>query len=242
MLDYNHIKNRGDRLNYLIDAALTAKENKETPRDYLGGSRLGHECARALQYEFYNTPKDRPFSGQLLRTFGIGHALEDLAAEWLRKAGFDLRTLDANGKQFGFSTGNGKIRGHIDGVIIGGPAELGPYPRLWECKTSSAKKWREFEKNKVKKTNWTYFVQVQTYMAYMDLGANPALWTVVNKDDSSLYHEDIPFDLSVAQDASDRAARIVQCCLAGELLPREYPTADFYQCKWCSYGERCWNG
>jgi hypothetical protein len=240
MLDFNHQKNRGDRLNYLIDEALVIPT--ETPRDYLGGSRLGHECARALQYEFYNVPKDRPFSGQLMRTFAIGHALEDLAADWLRKGGLDLRTVDAKGKQFGFVTGKGFIRGHIDGVIVGGPDDLGPYPRLWECKTSSAKKWREFEKHKVRKTSQTYFIQVQTYMAYMDLTENPALWTAINKDDSALYHEDIPFDPSAAQDASDRAARIVQCCLAGELLPREYPSADFYQCKWCNWGDRCWNG
>lgn len=242
MLDCNHTKNRGDRLNHLIDTALTSADSRETPRDYLGGSRLGHECARALQYEFFNTPKDRPFSGQLLRTFQIGHALEDLAADWLRKAGLDLRTVDAQGKQFGFVTGKGMIKGHIDGVIVNGPGELGPYPRLWECKTASAKKWREFEKNKVRKSNATYFIQVQTYMAYLELTENPALWTAINKDDSSLYHEDISFDPSAAQDASDRAARIIQCCLAGELLPREYPSADFYQCKWCAYGERCWNG
>lgn len=238
MLDFNHSKTRGDQLNQLIDEALVIP--KEAPRDYLGGSRLGHECARALQYEFFNVPKDRPFSGQLMRTFAIGHALEDLAAEWLRSAGLNLRTVDAEGKQFGFITGKGKIRGHIDGVIVGGPKEFGPFPRLWECKTASAKKWREFEKNKVKKANITYFIQVQTYMAYMDLTDNPALWTVINKDDSSLYHEDIPFDQSAAQDASDRAARIIQACEAGELLPREYPSADFFQCKWCNYGERCW--
>jgi hypothetical protein len=240
VLDFNHSRTRGDRLNELIDAALTA--HPEKPRDYLGASRLGHECARALEYEVLNVPKDKPFTGQLMRTFAIGHALEDLAAEWLRKAGLDLRTADAEGRQFGFITGKRKIRGHIDGVIVGGPEEFGPYPRLWECKTASAKKWREFEKNKVRKTNITYYTQIIIYMAYMNLTENPALWTVINKDDSSLYHEDIPFDQSAAQEASDRAARIIQCCEAGELLPREYPSADFFQCQWCSWGERCWNG
>jgi hypothetical protein len=77
-------------------------------------------------------------------------------------------------------------------------------------------------------------------MAYMDLTENPALWTVVNKDTSELYHEWIPFDASIAQEASDRAVRIIQACEAGELLPREYPSADFYQCHWCAYSERCW--
>jgi hypothetical protein len=242
MLDLNHQYNQSDRLNFLIDEALETRNKQERPRDYLGGSRIGHECARALQYEFYNVPKDRPFNGQTLRLFAIGHVIEDLAADWLRSAGLDLRVKDKDGKQFGFTTANGRISGHVDGVIVGGPLELGPYPRLWECKSASAKNWRDFEQNKMKKANWTYYIQVQTYMAYMDLADNPALWTCVNKDDSSLYHENIEFDPSVAQEASDSAVRIVQACLAGELLPREYLSADFYQCKWCSWADRCWHG
>jgi len=240
ILDFNHVKNRGDRLNYLIDEALT--RNQESPRTYLGGSRLGHECARALQYEYYGTPKDNPVSGQLLRTFAIGHVLEDLAVSWLRKAGLDLRVKDKEGKQFGFITGKGKIKGHIDGVIVGGLDEFGPYPRLWENKTASAKKWREFAKHKVQKVNLTYYIQVQTYMAYMNLTDNPALWTCINKDDSSLYHEDISFDADVAQQASDRAVTIIQACEAGELLPRQYPGEDFFQCRFCDWGIRCWHG
>jgi len=239
MLDFNHQTNQSDRINHLIDEALTGRP--ERSRDYLGGSRLGGECARALQYEFFNTPRDRPFDGRTLRVFSIGHVVEDLAAQWIRMAGFDLRVKDKDGRQFGFSIAGGKISGHIDGVIVGGPDEFGPYPRLWECKTANAKKWREFEKNKVKKANWTYYVQVQIYMAYMDLTDSPALWTCVNKDNSSLYHENISFDQSVAQDASDRAVRIIQACAAGELLPREYPSADFYQCKWCAWNDRCWH-
>ncbi len=239
-IDFNHSKTRGDRLSKLIDNALTA--HPEAPRDYLGASRLGHECARALQYEFFNTPKDegKGFTGQTLRIFQVGHVLEDMAAGWLRSAGFNLRTVDKDGRQFGFVTGGGKIKGHCDGVIVGGPEEFGPFPRLWECKTASAKKWKEFVKSKVKTANVTYYAQIQLYLAYLGLDQNPALFTVINKDDSSLYHEDIPFDASYAQEISDRAVRIIQCCLAGELLPREYPSQDCFICKFCPYSERCW--
>ena len=62
MLDFNHKTNQSDRINHLIDEALTGRP--ERSRDYLGGSRLGGECARALQYEFFNTPRDRPFDGR----------------------------------------------------------------------------------------------------------------------------------------------------------------------------------
>lgn len=241
MLDFNH-ENQSGRLVHLIDEALQTKNNQQKPRDYLGGSRLGVECQRALQFEFFNTPKDegKEFSGQTLRIFEIGHALEDMAAGWLRLAGLDLRTHDKNGDQFGFTTGRGYIAGHIDGVIVGGPEEFGPYPRLWECKTANAAKWREMEKHKLRKANWVYYIQCQLYMAYMELTENPALFTAVNKDTSELYFENVNFDPPVAQEASDRGAQIIEACLAGELLPRISSDPSFYQCKWCSWGDRCW--
>lgn len=241
MIDFNHNSN-SNRLVYLIDEALQQKNAQQKPRDYLGGSRLGAECQRALQYEFFNTPKDegKEFSGQTLRTFRIGQILEDVMAGWLRDAGLDLRTQKQDGSQFGFVTGRGYIKGHIDGVIVGGKDEFGPYPRLWECKTANGKKWREFEKNKVKKANWTYYIQMQIYMAYMDLTDHPALFTAINKDTSELYFEDVDFDPAAAQDASDRAAKIIKACLAGEILPRVSNDSSFYQCKWCSWSDRCW--
>jgi hypothetical protein len=241
MLDFNH-ENKTGRLVHLIDEAMQAKNAQQKPRDYLGGSRLGVECDRALQFEFFNTPKDegKEFSGQTLRTFQIGHVLEDLAAGWLREANLDLRTANKGGQQFGFETGRGYIQGHIDGVIVGGPEELGPYPRLWECKTANGKNWRQMEKHKIKKAKWVYYIQCQLYMAYMELTENPALFTAVNKDTSELYFENVDFDPPAAQDASDRGARIVEACLAGEILPRIAQDPSFFQCKWCAWADRCW--
>ena len=240
-MDFNHRGSTG-RIIHLVDAALEERNRKQSPRTYLGGSRLGVECQRALQFEFFNAPKDdgKDFQGKTLRTFQIGHVLEDMIAEWLRMAGLDLRTVNADGKQFGFSTGNGYIKGHIDGVIVGGPEELGPYPRLWECKTANASGWRKMNKDKIKKANPTYYTQCQIYMAYMELTDNPALFTAINKDTSELYFEDVAFDAETAQEMSDKGARIVEACLVGEMLPRIAQDPSFYLCKWCSWSDRCW--
>jgi len=241
-MDFNHRSSTG-RLIHLIDSALEKRNCKQSPRNYLGGSRLGVECQRALQFEFFNAPKDsgKDFDGKTLRTFQIGHALEEMTAEWLKSAGLDLKTVKSDGKQFGFITGKGYIRGHIDGVVVGGPEEVGPYPRLWECKTSNASNWRKINKEKLKKANLTYYAQCQIYMAYMELTDNPALFTVINKDTSELYFEDIEFDPSVAQDMSDKGVRIIEACLAGEMLPRIAQDPSLYLCKWCSWSDRCWN-
>ena len=81
MLDFNPRPAMTERVNALVDAALEAERAAIPPRDYLGGSRLGHHCERALQFEFTATPRDEgaEFSGRTLRIFAIGHALEDLA-------------------------------------------------------------------------------------------------------------------------------------------------------------------
>ena len=93
MLDFNH--NAGGitpSINHLIDVALEADERSKTPRNYLGASRLGVACERALQFEYTHTPKDpgQDFDGQLLRIFAAGHLFEDMAIKGLRMAGFEL--------------------------------------------------------------------------------------------------------------------------------------------------------
>jgi hypothetical protein len=126
MLDYNHTRSFADMLNEIVDAALMDENAAHPRREYLGGSRVGHACERALQFEFAGAPKDEgaDFPGRTLRIFAIGHVLEDLAIKWLRAAGIDLYTRkgnDPDGQQFGFSVAGGRIRGHVDGIIAGGP-------------------------------------------------------------------------------------------------------------------------
>ena len=163
------------------------------PRTYLGGSRLGHPCERALQFEYAQAPKDEgaAFDGRTLRIFAIGHALEDLAAAWLRGAGFDLYTRKGNrpdGGQFGFSVAGGRIRGHVDGILADGPTLPGlGYPALWECKTMNARSWRETAQKGVVTSKPVYAAQLAVYQAYTEssvagISTNPALFTAVNKD------------------------------------------------------------
>ena len=65
MLDFNHRGTVADHLNQRIDVALTAERATTPPRSYLGASRLGAPCDRALQFEFTDTPVDAgsTFSG-----------------------------------------------------------------------------------------------------------------------------------------------------------------------------------
>lgn len=250
-LDFNPRPSIADRINTLVDAALIAEREATPPRTYLGASRLGHACERALQFEFAGAPKDEgaDFGGQTLRIFEIGHQLEDLAIRWLRAAGIDLYTRKGNrpdGDQFGFSVAGGRIRGHVDGIIADAPAALGlRTPALWECKTMNAKNWRECVKEGVTVSKPVYAAQIAIYQAYMEatvpgISAAPALFTAINKDTAELHHELVPFDAALAQRMSDRAVRILQATDAGDLLPRIAASRDFFECRFCAHAGRCW--
>jgi len=252
MLDFNHTQSFAERLNDVIDRSLQS-ENAATPRrEYLGGSRIGHSCERALQFEYAGAPKDEgsDFSGKTLRIFSIGHALEYLVVSWLRKAGLELFTRKGNnpdGEQFGFKVANDSIRGHVDGIINSAPEALNlGVPALWECKTMNAKNWRETVKHGVCASKPVYAAQIALYQAYMDssvpgLAKNPALFTAINKDTAELHHELVPFNADLAQRMSDRAVRILSACDADELLPRITRDRDHFECRMCSYANRCWS-
>jgi len=252
MLDFNSRGQTALHINAAIDAALVARQAATSPRTYLGGSRLGNPCERALQFEFLQAPKDdgAGFDGRILRIFGIGHALEDVAVDWLRAAGFDLYTRKGNrsdGEQFGFSVASGRIRGHVDGILAGGPDIPGiAFPALGECKTMNAKAWRETSSKGVAVAKPIYAAQIAVYQAYMDAAVpgvadNPALFTAINKDTAELHHELVPFDAALAQRMSDRAVRVLRACDGGDLLRRIATSPDFYECRFCPWAKRCWS-
>ena len=242
--DFNHREKPpsfADTVNACIDNALVAEQAQHPARDYLGGSRLGDICQRRLQYEYLKTPKDPDagFSGQSLRIFALGHVLEDLAIEWLRKAGFDLRTRNRHGDQFGFSVVGGRVQGHADGVVVAAPNGMA-VPALWECKSANAKNWLEITKHGVAKAKPVYAAQIALYQAYLGLTETPALFTAINKDTCEIWHESVPFDAALAQSASDKAVTILRACDAGELLPRHTADPDHFECRFCAWRERCW--
>ena len=248
MLDFNSRPKIHEQIGALIDAALAGDRDGQAPRTYLGASRLGVACERALQYEYLRTPVDpgREIPGRILRVFEVGHALEDLAVRWLRLAGFDLCTRKASGGQFGFSVAGGRIKGHVDGIITAAPPELGlSFPMIFECKTMNDKSWRDTVRHGVSKSKPVYAAQMAIYQAYMEssipgISTNPALFTAINKDSEEIWFEQVAFDGGLAQRMSDRAVRVISASDVGELLPRHATTPTHVECKFCPWQDRCW--
>lgn len=247
-------------INALVDAGWLAQRAQDTPRDYLGGSRLGEECERRLGYEWHRTPEDegKGFTGRNLRIFQRGHDAEARMAAYLRQAGFVLETGD--GCQSGFyvardpETGHARIAGHIDGVVAGWKSPSGlaslltsvdhevwaaslPYPLLWEHKGLNAKNFRDLKRHGLKKSKPIYYTQVNIYMAYMDL--KHAMFTAECQDTCEVYVEIVPLDIATAQAASDKGLRVVSS-RRPEDLPRCAANGEDFRCRFCPFAARCW--
>ena len=228
------------RVNRLLDDALVTERKAQPPRTYLGASRIGEPCCRRLAFEVIATPPDegRGFDGRALRIFDAGHVFEALSIRWLRAAGFHLRTERRDGGQFGFSIADGRIRGHIDGVIVGGPDIGLPWPALWEHKALNARSWEDLVKKGVRQSKPLYWAQVQLYMAYLDVPVT--LFSALNKNTQELFHEVVHLDPADAQALSDKAVAVLRAADAGELPPRAGSGADHWFCRFCDYTRRCW--
>jgi hypothetical protein len=241
MIDFNSASSVPSQVTSLVDAGLQRQRASQKPRDYLGASRLGVACERALQYEFVKAAVDpgRETDGRILRIFERGHVMEDCMVAWLRDAGFDLRTRKPDGEQFGFSVADGRLQGHIDGVIVAGPEGF-TYPALWENKCLGMKSWRELEKNRLAVAKPVYAVQVAVYQAYLELHEHPAIFTALNADTMEIYTEVVPFDAALAQRMSDRAVKVITATEAGDLLPRAFNDPTHFECRMCAWQDRCW--
>jgi len=237
MIDFNSTSSISGQVTVLVDAGMQQARARQSERQYLGASRLGVGCERALQFEYAKASIDH--AGRMLRIFERGHVMEDCMVAWLRDAGFDLRTRKADGEQFGFSVVDGRLQGHIDGVIVGGPDGFA-YPALWENKCLGNKSWRELEKNRLAVAKPVYAAQVAIYQAYLELHEHPAIFTALNADTMEIYTEAVPFDAALAQRMSDRAVKVITATEAGDLLPRAFNDPTHFECRMCAWQDRCW--
>ena len=222
-----------ERINERIDAALLKAREAEPRRTYIGASVLGDVCPRRVAYTWRGETGE-PIQGRALRIFETGHVLERLLANWIERAGFDLRTIDPEtGEQYAFK--DGSVEGHADGIIVGGPSLGFKYPVLWEAKGLNDRSWNQIVKSGLRAGSPIYYGQANLYMGYLDLDA--CLFSALNKSTQEIHHELIGFDAAEAQRLVDLAVGIVR----GWLPPRLdiVPTRI---CAYCQFESLCWGG
>jgi hypothetical protein len=247
VIDFNKRTHReqvaSDAINDIVAKGLAAKRALQPRRDYLGASAIGAECARQLQFDLAQAPREKEPGPETLRKFDLGHMGEEAARFWFIDAGFDLVTKSPRTKApYRFTQLDGRFAGTPDGVFIGGPKVDGVgYPCLWETKSTGGKTYREIEKHGLKKARPGYYTQVAVYQAYLQLTEHPAIFTVNNLDTGEQLHLLVPFDAEEAQRATDLAVQVIKATDAGELLPRPFADESDFRCKFCAFAKRCWS-
>jgi hypothetical protein len=169
--------------------------------------------------------------------FARGHFLEELTRQHLIRAGFKF----APKEQLGFSSAEGLFGGHADGIITEAPEETGlEVPCIWENKALNRNGYRNIERDGLIGLYAVYAGQVALYQAYLNL-TNPALFSVINCDTCERLFFTLPFNITLAQEISDRAVTVIEATRAGELLPRITEDPEDWRCKMCGWRERCWS-
>ena len=234
MLDFNRATASTSALSVAINELIERSAPPErNVRQYLGASSVGSECLRRVQYDWLVDPQHPT---RMRDIFARGHFFEEMSRQHLRRCGFRFALNEDR-----FVAADGLLRGHADGVLIGGPVlpSIG-YPALWEHKCLGAKGWRSIERDGVEKAYPQYAAQIWIYQAYLGVAEHPALFTATNADTCERLHLLVLFNAARAQAWSDRAVAVIEATRAGELLPRITDDPTDWRCKLCGHRERCW--
>lgn len=227
------------------DRALETVERARPRRTYLGMSALGDECSRKLWFD-YHDPLPQLHDAATFKRFLDGHVSEDVLVNRIRLvSGLSLLSIDPDtGRQWALEDFEGRLRGHMDGVVIG----LLQAPQTWhifEAKCSGEKIYAKLAKMKAEKGekqalrawNVTYWVQAQLYMGYAKLTRH---WLVCctpgARDWIGVRTEFDPVEFEALR---DKARRILD---ARAPLAKLSNDPSWYACKWCHYHTRCHGG
>lgn len=182
------------------------------------------DCDRALWFTYRNA-SNSDFKAETLRTFKMGHLLEDAIVEWLTMAGYKIILQQAEIKNQW-----DRPLGHIDGVIF--------YDNEWmllEIKTANDKRFKEWLKNGAPDS---YKAQTQLYMHHSHQISkkgnklNKVLFVVLNKNTSEIHMEVNLYDKQYAQLQTDRIEHVIE----NESVPSPSPS---FKCNFCNHKDVC---
>lgn len=202
-------------------------------RPHLGGSQIGHHCARYLWLTFRWAGMPT-FDGRMYRLFDRGQREEAVIVAELRGIGAEVSECQPNGQQWGVSQFGGHLGGSLDGVVRNLPGGSPSNWELLEFKTHNAKSFKELADKGVEKAKHQHWCQMQIYMHLT--GMTRANYLAVCKDDDQIYHERVHHDAEAGQRLLDRAESVI---FGPEPLPRCSTDPSWYQCKMCGFHSLC---
>lgn len=212
-----------------------AKNRKDAHRPHLGGSQIGHECKRALWYQFRHMARAQ-FDGRVLRLFETGEREEARIVANLRAVGVTVWDRDPEtGKQVRFTAQDGHFALSLDGVGEG--FKESSQPHTLEFKTMNDKNFRATAQKGVQETKPIYWAQCQIGMHLA--GLERCAFFAVNKNTDDIYMERIKYDPAEAMQLLAKAGEVIWPDKPPEKLSND---PAWWQCKFCDYHAICHRG
>lgn len=199
-------------------------------RGYLETSSAGNSCSRWIWFRYHRAFHET-FPGRLYRLYRRGHREEETIVADLNLAGIKTEhTGDANQVE----VVSGCLKGHLDGIILGGVPEAPKEKMVLEMKSYNQKRFQTLEAVGVQKSDPKYFCQCQIYMRLA--GLNRCLFVAVNKNDDEMHVERLELDKQYA-DGMIQRAKWAACSDRPPLRLSDKP--DWWECKLCACHDLC---
>lgn len=215
-----------------------AEYSKETypseHRHHLGISIIGDKCSRKIWYGF-RWVKLIQHDPRIRRLFQRGHNEEKSFQGFLLWAGFRLRGVDENGKQFRLSAVNGHYGGSTDDIAL--IAWVDDLPVICEYKTHGDKSFVELKEKKLKLAKPQHFSQMSGYGQGFKI--KHGLYCAVNKNTDEWYFEFVELDWNKAIELEKKATDIIYS-QTPPMKISENPA--YFDCKWCEHKGICHDG
>ncbi len=228
-----------------IDVASEMLYANDKPREHLGASVIGEDCAAKVWFSF-RWAKTSFIPGRILRLFNTGHREEARFIEWFETVGFEVSGFTPEGDQHRIKGASGHFGGSLDSLAVyrGNPKIQNEFsktleqiigiPVILEYKTHNKKSYDNMLKHGLKISKWKHFTQMSTYAAFHRIDCG--IYAAYCKDDDRVYPEMLPMDWSLAGDMVRKAEDIIQSKQRPARIS-ENPT--YFECKQCTYSDIC---
>ena len=203
-------------------------------RNHLGISIIGKKCSRDIWYSF-RWVKLIQHDPRIRRLFQRGHNEEKNFQGFLLWAGFKLRGVDENGKQFRLSAVNGHYGGSTDDLAL--ISWMEDFPVVCEYKTHGDKSFNELKEKKLRLAKPQHYDQMCGYGAAFKI--KHGLYCAVNKNTDEWYFEFVELDWNKAIELEKKATDIIYSQTPPAKI-NENPS--YFECKYCDHKGICHDG